>query len=84
MSYIGTPPKDVRSFGKAQFDFTATQGQTVFTGADDDNKTLGFTEGQIQVHVNGVLLDGSDCSTSNNATINTGGHHGTYRNNTRR
>ena len=69
MSYIGTPPKDVRSFGKAQFDFTATQGQTVFTGADDDSKTLGFTEGQIQVHVNGVLLDGSDYSTSNNNTV---------------
>jgi len=69
MSYIGTPPKDVRSFGKAQFDFTATQGQTVFTGADDDSKTLGFTEGQIQVHVNGVLLDESDYSTSNSNTV---------------
>ena len=38
MAYIGTQPKDVRSFGRAKFDFTATQGQTAFTGADDDSK----------------------------------------------
>lgn len=69
MPYIGTQPKDVRSFGKAQFDFTATQGQTAFTGADDDGKTLGFTEGQIQVYVNGILMDASDYTTSNANTV---------------
>ena len=69
MPYIGTQPKDVRSFGKVQFDFTATQGQTAFTGADDDGKTLGFTEGQIQVYVNGVLMDASDYTTSNTNTV---------------
>lgn len=69
MPYIGTQPKDVRSFGKVQFDFTATQGQTAFTGADDDGKTLGFTEGQIQVYVNGILMDASDYTTSNTNTI---------------
>ena len=69
MPYIGTQPKDIRSFGKVQFDFTATQGQTAFTGADDDGKTLGFTEGQIQVYVNGVLMDASDYTTSNTNTV---------------
>ena len=69
MPYIGTQPKDVRSFGKVQFDFTATQGQTAFTGADDDGKTLGFTEGQIQVYVNGVLMDASDYTASGSNTI---------------
>lgn len=69
MPYIGTQPKDVRSFGKVQFDFTATQGQTAFTGADDDGKTLGFTEGQIQVYVNGILMDASDYTTSNTNTV---------------
>ena len=69
MPYIGTQPKDVRSFGKVQFDFTATQGQTAFTGADDDGKTLGFTEGQIQVYVNGILMDVSDYTTSNTNTV---------------
>lgn len=69
MAYIGTQPKDVRSFGKAKFDFTATQGQTAFTGADDDNKTLGFTDGQINVYVNGILMDDSDYSTSGSNTV---------------
>ena len=69
MAYIGTQPKDVRSFGRAKFDFTATQGQTAFTGADDDSKTLGFTNGQIEVYVNGILMDESDFTTSNGNTV---------------
>ena len=69
MAYIGTQPKDVRSFGRAKFDFTATQGQTAFTGADDDSKTLGFTDGQIEVYVNGILMDESDFTTSNGNTV---------------
>ena len=69
MSYIGTEPKDVRSFGRAKFDYTASQGQTAFTGADDDGKTLGFTDGQIEVFVNGILMDESDFSTSNGNTV---------------
>ena len=69
MAYIGTQPKDVRSFGTAQFDFTATASQTVFSGADDDGKTLGFTTGQIQVYVNGILMDASDYTTSNGNTV---------------
>ena len=69
MAYIGTQPKDVRSFGKAPFDFTATASQTVFSGADDDGKTLGFTTGQIQVYVNGILMDASDYTTSNGNTV---------------
>ena len=69
MSYIGTEPKDVRSFGRAKFDYTASQGQTAFTGADDDSKTLAFTDGQIEVFVNGILMDESDFSTSNGNTV---------------
>ena len=69
MAYIGTTPKDIRSFGKAKFDFTATQGQTVFTGSDDDGKTLGFTTGQITVYLNGILLDESDYTASGRNTV---------------
>jgi hypothetical protein len=69
MPYIGTQPKDVRSFKRVKFDFTATQGQTAFTGADDDGKTLGFTDGQMEVYVNGILMDESDFSTSTNNTV---------------
>ena len=69
MSYIGTEPKDIRSFGRTQFDYTATQGQTAFTGADDDGKVLAFTTGQINVFVNGILMDESDFTTTGTGTV---------------
>ena len=69
MSYIGTEPKDIRSFGRTKFDYTATQGQTAFTGADDDGKVLAFTTGQINVFVNGILMDDSDFTTTGTGTV---------------
>ena len=69
MSYIGTEPKDIRSFGRTKFDYTATQGQTAFTGADDDGKILNFTVGQIEVYVNGILMDDSDFTTTGTGTV---------------
>ena len=69
MAYIGTQPRDIRSFGKADFSFTATQGQTVFTGADDHGKTLAFTVDQIQVYVNGIRIDNTDYVLTNNNTV---------------
>jgi len=69
MSYIGTEPKDIRSFGRTKFDYTATQGQTAFTGADDDGKVLAFTTGQIEVFVNGILMDESDFTTTGTGTV---------------
>jgi hypothetical protein len=72
MAYIGTTPLDVRSFGTVKFEFTATAGQTAFTGSDDNGKTLGFTEGQIEVYVNGVLMDSDDFTTSGGNTVTLG------------
>ena len=69
MSYIGTEPKDIRSFSRTKFDYTATQGQTAFTGADDDGKVLAFTVGQIEVYVNGILMDDSDFTTTGTGTV---------------
>ena len=49
------------------YEFTATAGQTVFTGADDNAVSLSFTSGLIQVFLNGVLLSpGDDYTTSTN------------------
>ena len=42
------------------FEFTATAGQTTFTGADDNAATLAYTAGNIVVTMNGVTLDPSD------------------------
>ena len=69
MSYIGNPPLDVRSFGSTKFEFTATAGQTAFTGTDDNNIPLAFVEDQIEVYVNGVLMDNSDFSASGGNTV---------------
>lgn len=39
-----------------RFDFTATQGQTVFTGSDNNGNTLNYSTGKVQVFLNGILL----------------------------
>lgn len=38
------------------FAFTATSGQTVFSGADDNANTLAYTPGRIEVFINGSKL----------------------------
>ena len=47
--------------------YTATSGQTVFTGADDNSATLSYTQGRINVYLNGLLLLDSDDYTQNAA-----------------
>tara|TARA_Y100000289_G_scaffold66084_1_gene81397 strand:- start:215 stop:3061 length:2847 start_codon:yes stop_codon:yes gene_type:complete len=51
-----------------KFEYTATAGQTVFTGADLHSNTLSYVPGAIQVHVNGILLKDIDFSTNGNGT----------------
>lgn len=49
------------------YEYTATSGQTVFTGNDANGVSLSFTAGLIQVFLNGVLLSpGDDYTTSTN------------------
>ena len=47
--------------------YTATSGQTVFTGADDNGSTLSYTQNRINVYLNGLLLLDSDDYTQNGA-----------------
>jgi hypothetical protein len=50
--------------------FTATAGQTTFSGADSNSLTLSYTVGAEQVYVNGVLLvRGSDYTASNGTSV---------------
>jgi hypothetical protein len=49
------------------YEYTATAGQTAFTGNDDNGVALSFTAGLLQVFLNGVLLSpGDDYTTSTN------------------
>ena len=53
------------------YTFTATQGQTTFSGVDSNGLTLAYAPGYIYVFVNGVLvLDGTDYTATNGTSIN--------------
>lgn len=53
------------------YTFTASQGQTAFTGTDDNGLTLSYAPGYIYVFVNGVLvLDTTDYTATDGSTVN--------------
>ena len=53
-----------------RFKYTATAGQTAFTGNDDASASLSFTDGKELVYVNGVFMEkGTDYSTSGGNTV---------------
>ena len=51
------------------FIYTATSGQTTFTGSDGNSNTLAYTAANLDVFLNGVLLDDSDYTASNGTSI---------------
>ena len=52
------------------YEYTATAGQTTFTGADNNSATLTYTVGNIIVSLNGVILDnGSDYTATTGSSI---------------
>jgi len=57
------------AFAYESFKFVASGSTTTFTGSDADSKTLAYTAGQIQVYLNGVLLDAADYTASNGSSV---------------
>ena len=54
----------------AFFEYTATAGQTTFSGADDNANTLVYTAGLVYVYKNGVLLqDTTDYTATTGSTV---------------
>ena len=51
------------------YEFTATSGQTTFSGADDNGATLGYTIDNAQFVLNGVILDPSDFTATNGTSV---------------
>ena len=51
------------------YEYTASGGQTTFTGSDDNGATLAYTAGKQDVFVNGVKLDTSDYTASNGTSV---------------
>ena len=64
---------DASSAGGASltnYNFTATAGQTVFSGADDNSNTLAYTVDNIILTLNGVVLeDNTDYTATNGSSI---------------
>lgn len=69
MSYIGKSPTG--SGVRQRYHFTATGGETSLSGADDNSKTLTFTDGEyVDVYLNGILLvQGTDYGVGTANTI---------------
>jgi hypothetical protein len=53
----------------ARFKFTATSGQTTFSGADANGETLAYDAGYIDLYLNGVHLDPSDYTAASGTSI---------------
>jgi hypothetical protein len=51
------------------YQYTATQGQTTFTGTDDNSNELSYTVGQLTVFLNGIKLTESDYAAENGTSI---------------
>ena len=51
-----------------QYEYTATLGQTTFSGADDNAATLSYTVANLIVTLNGVVLDNGGDYTATNGT----------------
>lgn len=59
----------INTFNKTAYEYTATAGQTVFTGPDDNSRTLLFVGDWFETFINGVRIPESDYSTSGGDTI---------------
>src|SRR5210317_356294 len=59
-SYVGNSPEDILKTRRRNYYYTATSSQTTFTGADDNGTVLNVNESDLEVFMNGVLLDQSD------------------------
>ena len=51
------------------YEFTATEGQTTFSGSDINSNTLTYVPGAIQVHLNGIILRNADFTAINGSSI---------------
>ena len=52
------------------YNYTATSGQTTFSGADDNAATMSYTQQNLIVTLNGIVLeDGTDYTASNGTSI---------------
>ena len=67
---IGRVSNDVKAIGQSTYEYSATLGQTVFTGADDNSTTLALNlSGTVDVYLNGLLLSNGNDYNYNASTV---------------
>jgi sulfur carrier protein ThiS len=55
--------------GIRTYEFIADSGQTAFTGTDDNGNTLSFSSSSVVVAINGIIVKGTDYTSSAGTTI---------------
>ena len=65
---IATFEASISSIGISSYEFVADSGQTTFSGTATNGDVLGYTAGNLLVHLNGVLLTDSDDYTATSGT----------------
>ena len=51
------------------YEYTATAGQTTFTGSDDNGNSISYIQGNEIVVLNGIILDPSDYNSTSGTSI---------------
>lgn len=65
----GTKAATSSAFSHQEFKYTASSNQTTFSGNDANSVSLSYTINQIQVFLNGILLDATDFTATNGTSV---------------
>jgi hypothetical protein len=72
-SYLGNSPDTILKVRKRNFRYVATSGQTSFSGNDSNSLSMAVNTSDVEVFLNGVLLDQTDYTiTSSTLTLGSG------------
>tara|TARA_B100001769_G_scaffold274571_1_gene273313 strand:- start:2887 stop:4404 length:1518 start_codon:yes stop_codon:yes gene_type:complete len=70
MPYIGQSPDTIVSRNSFdEFNYTATNAQTLFEGSDANSQTLAYNPGNVEVFLNGVRLEEADFTATNGTSV---------------
>ena len=72
-SYLGNNPDNIITVRKGNYRYVATSGQTVFSGTDSNSLSMAINTADVEVFLNGVLLDQTDYTvTASTVTLGSG------------
>ena len=72
-SYLGNSPDTTLKVRASNYRYVATAGQTVFSGVDSNSLTMLINIADVEVFLNGVLLDQTDYTSTMSAVTLTAG-----------